>query len=733
MLEKRASCPPLAILCVFFALLLGVAVAQIPTYVVAQNHNPSFVPGPGVTVQEDCGQYKVVWATGITDNDGGVQSLSFTLKAANTALFSTQPEIDSTSGLLTFVPATDAYGASLVEVVLIDGGTDDCVLGGTITACPAGCQPTKCSNSKTLTFTITVVAVNDCPTFQNAGAITRNEDADTQYVTNWATVISRGATNEATQTLKFTVNNNNNALFSTQPYITYASGTTASMVFRSCDNCWGTATITVVLTDNGGTDSGGCDTSQIVTTTIKIQAVNDAPYYTAGANPVQVNEDSGPYSQLWATGISVGAPYESQHVQFQLQLVNAAQSKLFSVQPTMSQGGTLSFTPAPNYNTYTSSVQMYVQITDDDSTNPLSSCSPITSCPTITIIINPVNDVPSFTKGQDVYVYEDLLQLASPPTPLTYSIANWAKDITAGNSIEDGDEGQTVSFTVTTSDDTLFSAIPSLDATGTLRFTLAPNQNGDAHVYVTIWDSLALSGATQEFLVSVAPVNDAPSYQFVVSNPLTIPMSAGYVEYINFLKNIGAGPATADDETKQSLWFEVTTVPSNVWTVFPQVTFVDSSTAKIRFQVKDGESGEILIYITLRDDGGTDRGGVDMYTQVFHLQVEWTNTAPTFDLSTNQVVVVEDACNSGYTQIGLAIHVLPGNSTAGVKEAATQTVTFVLSTDNPTLFATLPAVSSSGALSFTTKPDMWGTTTVTITAWDNAAVPLASAVQSFCD
>ncbi len=62
---------------------------------------------------------------------------------------------------------------------------------------------------------------------------------------------------EAGQTVTFTVSNDNNALFSVQPAID-SSGTLA---FTSVPNATGSANVTVTAHDNGGTANGGVDTS----------------------------------------------------------------------------------------------------------------------------------------------------------------------------------------------------------------------------------------------------------------------------------------------------------------------------------------------------------------------------------------------------------------------------------------------------------------------------------------
>ncbi|MFV2068617.1 MAG: hypothetical protein ACC645_16730 [Pirellulales bacterium] len=74
------------------------------------------------------------------------------------------------------------------------------------------------------------------------------------------------------QTVEFTVTNNTSSdLFSTPPTIT-SDGT---LTYEAAPDANGTARITVVLKDDGGTDDGGVDTSEPREFTITVNAVND--------------------------------------------------------------------------------------------------------------------------------------------------------------------------------------------------------------------------------------------------------------------------------------------------------------------------------------------------------------------------------------------------------------------------------------------------------------------------
>ncbi|WP_164905526.1 hypothetical protein, partial [Flavobacterium sufflavum] len=68
------------------------------------------------------------------------------------------------------------------------------------------------------TFNINVTSVNDVPVFTKGDDQAKLEDAGAISVPGWATGIDDGDP-ELTQTLSFTVTNNNNSLFSVQPAI----------------------------------------------------------------------------------------------------------------------------------------------------------------------------------------------------------------------------------------------------------------------------------------------------------------------------------------------------------------------------------------------------------------------------------------------------------------------------------------------------------------------------------
>ena len=114
--------------------------------------------------------------------------------------------------------------------------------------------------------------INHAPTFNTGANQLILEDAGPQLIKSWAKSISAGNA-DIGQTVQFIVTNNNVALFSAQPAIS----PTGVLTYTAVANAFGTATVSVVLKDDGGTANGGLDTSVMKTFTITVQSVNDAP------------------------------------------------------------------------------------------------------------------------------------------------------------------------------------------------------------------------------------------------------------------------------------------------------------------------------------------------------------------------------------------------------------------------------------------------------------------------
>ena len=105
------------------------------------------------------------------------------------------------------------------------------------------------------------------------------EGSGTVAITDFA-LMTTGPTNESGQSITNVgvLNVSNAALFAVGPVIS-PGGT---LTFTPAANANGSASVTVRAWDNGGTANGGVNYSGTSSLTITVNAVNDAPSFTAG-------------------------------------------------------------------------------------------------------------------------------------------------------------------------------------------------------------------------------------------------------------------------------------------------------------------------------------------------------------------------------------------------------------------------------------------------------------------
>ena len=286
--------------------------------------------------------------------------------------------------------------------------------------------------------------------------------------------------------------------FLTAPSINPLTGT---LTYQAAADSNGTATFSVTLSDNGSGTAPNVNISPVQTFTITVNAVNDAPSFTKGANQT-VLEDAGEQTVSgWATNISAGTNEPGQTVTF---TVVADTLALFIVQPAISSAGVLTYTPAVNANGSAT-----VTVTASDGS---TSSAP----QTFTINVTAINDAPIFTL------------IANPATSTEDAglqvVGGFASGIAVGpaTAIDEPLAPQTISnFTVTAGPTTgglTFLTAPSIDPnTGTLTYQAAANANGTATFTVTLTDSGSNTSpnvntsASKTFVITVTAVNDAPT------------------------------------------------------------------------------------------------------------------------------------------------------------------------------------------------------------------------------
>jgi Big-like domain-containing protein len=130
--------------------------------------------------------------------------------------------------------------------------------------------------SSTATVTIHVIPINDRPRFQVAvDPVIVPSGQTVRTIVDFVMAITPGAPNETDQVLTFeVVGNSNPGLFISGPKVTRDSpaSETGTLTFTPAEGHVGSADVSLILRDNGGTDNGGKDTSHTETFRIVVRS-----------------------------------------------------------------------------------------------------------------------------------------------------------------------------------------------------------------------------------------------------------------------------------------------------------------------------------------------------------------------------------------------------------------------------------------------------------------------------
>ena len=223
----------------------------------------------------------------------------------------------------------------MITVTVIDNG-------------PHRRRPTSTHFSQT--FTVTVTPVNQAPTIDNIANPTAILENNTIPQEVDLTGIGPGLGDSGQLLNVFATSSNTALIFN--PAVTYPTSSTAGvssgvLFYTVAPNMSGTATITVVVTDNGGTANGGVN--QTTTTfTVTVDPIDVPPTLTFIPNPKPIGVNAGQQT-INLTGITAGQGERGQT----LTITATSNNPSLIPNPTVSYTspkatGTLTYTPVPN-------------------------------------------------------------------------------------------------------------------------------------------------------------------------------------------------------------------------------------------------------------------------------------------------------------------------------------------------------------------------------------------------
>jgi hypothetical protein len=655
--------------------------------VTAVNDKPTINAIENLDLLENATQ-QVVQLAGISAGGGETQELIITATSSNPALMD-NPVVNYTSdnptGSITFQPIPNMGGQTTITVTITDAGLDDDIT-------------TDGDNDVTSTsFVVTTNNTNSPPTINVVPDLALLEDAVMQVVD--LTGITAGPSE--TQPLAVTATSNNPSLIA-DPLVTYDSANdNGSLSFSPLADQFGTATITVTVTDAGFDKllTTTEDNASFTTTfDVVVSAVNDNPTINTIENLELVVNATQQIVQL--AGISAGVG-ETQDLFITATSSNSALIdnpvvNYSSDNPT----GSISFQPTINIAGQTT---ITVSITDAGLDGDIATVTDngVTST-SFVVTINDTNAAPTIDSISNVTTVED-------GATQQISLAG----ISAG-----ANEAQPLQITTSSNNITLIAAplvtYISNQTTGVITFIPLANQSGTATISVQITDggldeNLSTpndnASKTTTFQITVTAVNDDPTIHAL--GDLTINEDAT-------LQTVALSGISAGENESQPI---AVTVSSNNTDLIEQPILSYTSTdsaGTLQFIPAANLSGTATITVRVTDGGldanlaTTDDNAVT--TDSFYVDVTATNDPPTID-PVDDVTITEDSATFTIDLTGI---------TAGLAE--TQPLAVTIANDNTDLFSTVAldyfSTDSTGSIYLTPTTATSGTATFTLTVTD---------------
>ena len=544
-------------------------------------------------------------------------------------------------------------------------------------------------------LTVTITNVNESPTdiALSATSIAENNAANTTVGTLSATDPDAGETH--TFTLVTGAGSTDNGSFS-------IVGTALRLTPSANFEVKNSYALRVRVTDSGSSTFEKAFT-------VTITNVNETPAFTKGGDQILAPNTSTQQSVAnWATGIDDGDSTVVQALTFNVTNTNNA---MFTTQPSVDSGGTLTFRP----NGTAGSATVSVSITDDTSINghpALSSALQTflitvgSAAPEIVVTGNSVtiaaNDATPSTADHTDF---DSVATASGTVVRTYTIQNTgsaALNLTGSPRVVVGGS-HAADFTVTTQPASPVAASGST----TFQVTFNPSAHGTR--------SATLSLANND--------SDENPYAFSIQGngtntaPTDIALSATSIAENNAANTtVGTLSATDPDAAETHTFTLVTGTGSTDNGSFSIVGTALRLTPSANFEVKSSYALRVRVTDSLSST----------FEKAFTVTITNVNERPAFTKGGDQTLAPNTSTQQSV--VNWATGIDDGDSTV------VQALTFNVTNTNNTMFTTQPSVDSAGTLTF--RPNgTAGSATVSVSITDdngiNGTTALTSAVQTF--
>lgn len=631
------------------------------TVEIVGNFDPTTTGIGNVTVNEDAADSVINLTTSFDDAEDGAAGLTYSVTTnTNSALVSTS--VDNTANTLTLSYAANGNGTADVTVQALDSG------GKTVTS----------------TFTVTVNAVNDKPSFTAGGnQIHPNGTNTAQTVNGWASAFVFGPANESGQAVNaFIVSNDNNALFSTQPTI----DTSGNLTYTPTGTLTGIATVSVQLRDDGGTANSGVDTSDTATFTIAIS--DNLPPTVDTVLPDQtVNEDDPDTVINLITPTQYFSDVEDTDPATLTYTIQANTNPTLVDATTDNTADTLTLDYLADQN---GTADITVRVTDSGG---------LYVDDTFTVTVAAVNDPPTAS--------------LVPPQTADEDGAAVVLDLTSIFT-DDTDNPADLTYTLqSNSNPTLFTSATVDNTADTLTLTLTPDDSGTADIVLRATDSEGLSTDTAPFTVTVNEINDAPI--MAVTGSINHPAATSGAQSAAGFASVTSFGATDEDVWQTIAGYNVYVISgAGIFTTPPTIDTSGNLTYDL-----NGTSGTALMKVEVTDSGDSTPPPNDDTSDfvTFTISVSsGANTAPT----TSGLADVNELEDASDTVIDLAA------AFSDAEDASADLIYTVENNTNAALFDSLAVDATTDELTLDYKADANGTSVITIQATDSGGLSVTA-------
>jgi len=668
--------------------------------VVETNHAPFIVGASNQTVLEN-GTNLVNGTNGLTMNillwsyDTNFllpgTNFSFTATASNTNLASVSVTATNTPGAsnqtfaITFTLGTNANGSVTNTLIATEGPL-----------------------STTNTFVLTITPVTQPPSYAlvtNLVLVNEETTNVTVSATNFLSSMLAGPANQSSESWGFLTTTATNSITNVAFTVLPAVATNGTLTFKPAAHSFGTNIVTLVMTNTGSTNNGGIN-SYTNSFMIGVVETNHAPFIVGASN--QTVLENGTNLVNGTNGLTMNILLWSYDTNFLLPGTNftftatASNTNLASVSVTATnppgasnQTFAITFTPVTNAN--------------GSVTNTLIATEgPLSTTNTFVLTITPVTQPPSYA------LVTNLVLVNEETTNVTLTATNFLSSMLAGPPNQISEKWGFVATTATNSiTNVAFTVLPSVATNGTLTFSPTAHSFGTNLVTLVMTNTGStnnggINSYTNSFMIGVVETNHAP---FIVGASNQTILENG-TNLINGTNGLTMNILLWSYDTNFLLPgtnFSFTATASNTNLASVSVTATNTpgasnQTFAITFTLVTNANGKVTNTLIATE-------GPLSTTNTFVLTITPVTQPPSYTLSTNVLVIAENAGATNLSSFLTSLNAGPSN-----QSNLTWSFGVFTATNNATnaTFSQFPSVSTNGNLAFKTATNSFGTNLVSV-------------------